>query len=78
MIMVKVFKTDVLYAEKVKAIITDILRNIPGLKITFDLEDEDRIMRIEGDFFKAEDILFCLKRQGHSCIELPIDLKLIG
>lgn len=77
MIMVKVFKTDVLYAEKVKAIITDILRNIPGLKITFDLEDEDRIMRIEGAFFKAEDIHFCLKKQGHSCIELPIDLNLI-
>ena len=76
--MVKVFKTDVLYTEKVKAIITDILRNIPGLKITFDLEDEDKIMRIEGDFFKAEDILFCLKKQGHSCIELPIDLHLIG
>jgi len=78
MIMVKVFKTDVLYTEKVKAIITDILRNIPGLKITFDLEDEDKIMRIEGDCFKAEDVFLCLKAQGHSCIELPIDLHLIG
>ncbi|WP_149696005.1 hypothetical protein [Chitinophaga sp. CF418] len=76
--MVKVFKTDVLYAEMVKAIIPDILRQVPDLKITFDLEDEDKIMRIEGDSFKAEDILFCLKKQGHSCIELPIDLNLIG
>ncbi|PSL27555.1 hypothetical protein [Chitinophaga ginsengisoli] len=76
--MVKVFKTDVLYAEEVRVIITDILQRKPDLKVTFDLEDEDKIMRIEGDFFKAEDIFFCLKEQGHSCIELPIDLHLIG
>lgn len=47
-VMVEVFKTNVnteYYAEK----ITDILkRSFPGCKISFDLEDCDRVLRIEG------------------------------
>jgi len=78
MLMVKVFKTDVLYADEVRRIIIDMLQRDPALKVTFDLEDEDKIMRIEGDCFKAEDVFLCLKAQGHSCIELPIDPHLIG
>lgn len=77
MIMVRVFKTDVLYAEEVGAIINDLLLRDPDLRISFDLEDEDKILRVEGAFFKAEDVIFCLKEQGYCCINLPIDLNFV-
>lgn len=78
MIMVKVFKTDVQYVEEVENIINMLLRKYSGLRITFDLEDEDKILRVEGAFFKAEDVVFCLKEQGYYCVNLPIDLNLTG
>ncbi|PWV55887.1 hypothetical protein [Chitinophaga sp. S165] len=74
--MVRVFKTDVLCTEKVQVIVNDLLQTIPDLRVTFDLEDEDKIMRVEGKFFKAEDVIFCLKEKGHCCIYLPFDLCL--
>jgi hypothetical protein len=74
MIMIKVFKTDVQYAEKAENIVHDLLQKYPYLCINFDLEDEDKIMRIEGTFFRAADIICCLKERGHYCVDLPIDL----
>lgn len=73
--MIKVFKTDVAYTEKAKHIVHELLQKYPSLSINFDLEDEDKIMRIEGTFFKAADIIHCLKEQGHCCVDLPIDLE---
>lgn len=73
--MIKVFKTDVQYAEKAKHIACDLLQKYPFLSINFDLEDEDKILRIEGTFFKAADIIHCLKEQGHYCVDLPIHLE---
>lgn len=74
--MVRVFKTDVLYTDKVQTIVKELQLTTPDLRVTFDLEDEDKIMRVEGKFFKAEDIIFCLKEKGHCCIYLPFDLCL--
>ncbi|WP_436488713.1 hypothetical protein [Chitinophaga sp. ARDCPP14] len=45
----------------------------PYLRITFDLEDEDRMMRVEGFFFTADDVINCLKENGYRGIYLPID-----
>ena len=72
--MVNVFKTDVQSADVAKEIINDLLQMYPCLRITFDLEDEDKIMRVEGVFFKTADIISCLKENGHCCIYLPMDI----
>lgn len=72
--MVNVFKTDVLSADVTKEIINDLLQMYPCLRITFDLEDEDKIMRVEGSFFKTADIISCLKENGRCCIYLPMDV----
>lgn len=74
--MIKIFKTDVAYAREVSNIVDGLLRDYPCMRINFDLEDEDRIMRIEGAFFKVEDIIALLKKYGHGCVELPLDLEL--
>jgi len=75
MIMVKVFKTDVQYAAMAEDIIRDLLQVYPDFRINFDLLDEDKILRVEGRSFMAEDIANCLKGYGHYCVDLPIDLN---
>ena len=72
MLMVKVFKTDVGGAVEAEKMI-NVLRKYSFLKINFDLEDEDRILRVEGTFFEVEDIIHCLKKNGHCCVYLPMD-----
>jgi hypothetical protein len=74
MIMIKVFKTDVQCAAEAENIINDLLQKHPGFRINFDLADEDKILRVEGAFFKAGDIIDCLKKYGHYGVDLPIDL----
>lgn len=78
MIMVKVFKTDVQCAGMAENIIRDLLQQYPNFRISFDLVDEDKILRVEGSCFRADDIASCLKGYGHNCVDLPIDLNFIN
>ncbi|MEZ2444633.1 hypothetical protein AB6805_23065 [Chitinophaga sp. RCC_12] len=71
--MVNVFKTDVQSAVAAGNVISDLLQIYPYLKVTFDLEDEDKMMRVEGFFFTADDVIICLKENGYRGIYLPID-----
>jgi len=73
--MVKVFITDVQSIRKADSIIKSLLLKFPGFSVNFDLEDDDRILRVEGPFFKAEDICEILKEYGSTCVDLPIDLS---
>lgn len=71
--MVNVFRTDVPANDIAEKIVHDLLLIYPSLRITFDLEDEDKILRVEGRFFKADDVINCLKENGYGGIYLPID-----
>jgi hypothetical protein len=53
--------------EKSKMIIQKLLRYFPGNKINFDLEDCDRILRIEGKNISSEKIREMLNSEGHLC-----------
>lgn len=68
--MVEVFKTNV--QEKLHA--DDILKLInssfPGNRINFDLEDCDRILRIEGDLFCPDEITALMNQHGFQCTVL--------
>jgi hypothetical protein len=48
-------------------IIQKLLRYFPGNKINFDLEDCDRILRIEGKNISSEKIREMLNSEGHLC-----------
>lgn len=65
--MVEVFKTNVYegcHAEK----ITELLyRHFPECKINFDLDDCDKILRIEGLLFEREKIKFIVNKNGFIC-----------
>lgn len=73
--MIKVFKTDIDSPDHADLVKNSLLIKFPGFRIDFDLEDSDRILRVEGDYFKAQDISSCLKGHGNICINLPIDLS---
>ena len=73
--MIKVFKTDIDSPDHADLVKNSLLMKFPGFRIDFDLEDSDRILRVEGDFFRAEEISGCLKEHGFICVDLPIDLS---
>ena len=65
--MVEVFKTDVCEEEKSLAIVKTLLQYFPDNKINFDLEDCDKILRIEGENILSEKIRELLNEAGHRC-----------
>ena len=65
--MVEVFKTNVA-KEKQAAMLADmLLRLFRPVRINFDLEDCDKILRVEGKDIPAEEIMETLKRNGYQC-----------
>ena len=65
--MIEVFKTDVQKVESSKMLITQLLAHWPACKINFDLEDCDRVLRVEGEGFCADRVIELLKLNGHYC-----------
>jgi len=71
--MIAIFKTNVKHPGSAMKVITELLYKYPSFRISFDLEDEDKILRIEGNFFHEEDVVFCLLSNGFICVHLPYD-----
>jgi hypothetical protein len=64
--MIEVFKTDVTDAVFAKLLLNQIHRNFPAYKANFDLEDCDRILRVEhgGGPVRAAAVIDLLKDWG--------------
>ncbi|MCE7862908.1 MAG: hypothetical protein DYG99_05120 [Bacteroidetes bacterium CHB5] len=65
--MVEVFKTDVSRKNQANDIVTDLQHEFPNLKINFDLNDCDRILRVEGQHILVEQIISRMREQNHVC-----------
>ncbi len=65
--MVEVFKTNVYEEERSKALLQRLLVHFPDNKINFDLEDCDKILRVEGKDILPEKIMEILNEAGHDC-----------
>ncbi len=65
--MVEVFKTNVYEEERSKALLQKLLVHFPNNKINFDLEDCDKILRVEGKNILPEKIREILNEEGHDC-----------
>lgn len=68
--MIKVFKTDVKDQKKALEIKNSIYHNFGIRQVTFDLEDCDRVLRVEATQFTANEIINNLNNHGFSCEEL--------
>jgi len=62
--MVEVFKTDVEQTEQSELLISQIICHVPNGKINFDLEDCDRILRVEAERISNETIIGLLNQNG--------------
>lgn len=68
--MVSVFKTNVLLETEAQKLIRLISHKFPRLKVNFDLEDCDKILRVEGSDLPVGDIANSLIQMGFECDEL--------
>jgi hypothetical protein len=65
--MIEVFKTNVHEVEKSNIIFQKLQQHFPENKINFDLEDCDKILRVEGNTIHPEKIIEIVKEEGHFC-----------
>ena len=65
--MIEVFTTNVQEAAEANRLVALLTRHFPGNKINFDLDDCDKILRVEGRNFTADGIILLLKETGFAC-----------
>ena len=65
--MVEIFKTNVVEVDRSKLLLQRLLSHFPSDKINFDLEDCDKILRVEGENIVPEKIREILNEEGHFC-----------
>lgn len=68
--MVRIFKTNVERLEKANGITAVLSERLPAHTINFDLEDCDKILRIEGDDFNPDLVIRLLKILDYECKEI--------
>lgn len=65
--MVEVFKTNVWTDWDAEALVELLCRYFPGCKINFDLEDRDKILRVEGEDLLCDKIKVLVRENGFLC-----------
>jgi hypothetical protein len=65
--MIEVFKTDVSETGKETLLQTILPKHFPGKKINFDLDDCDRILRMEGEQIINHHVIKILNQHGYYC-----------
>ncbi|MCI0449247.1 MAG: hypothetical protein L0Y79_05585 [Chlorobi bacterium] len=65
--MVEVFKTNIQDKSTASKVLEDLYRHFPGYKINFDLEDCDKILRIENEKVVPGEVLKILNHNGYFC-----------
>ena len=65
--MIEVFKTDVQKHSQANKLIALLHEHFPNIKINFDLQDCDKILRVEGVNFMPEKVTLLVKENGFIC-----------
>ena len=65
--MIEVFKTDVTTASDANHIVEMLIQHFPGSRINFDLQDCDKILRVEGKDFSTDKIMTLVNNKGFYC-----------
>ena len=64
---VEVFRTNVLEEDLARRLTTKLLALFPHYRINFDLEDCDKILRVEGAMVSHDQIIDLVTREGYQC-----------
>jgi hypothetical protein len=65
--MVEVFKTNVHGIEEAKTLLQLLLKHFSTLQINFDLNDCDKILRVEGEIIPIVAIIELLINENYKC-----------
>jgi hypothetical protein len=65
--MIEVFKTNVQTQERAQIVLSMLAGTFPSFKINFDLDDTDKILKVQGENIRAELITGLLKEKGYQC-----------
>lgn len=65
--MIEVFKTNILKRSQAKQVLKMLNGNFNDLKINFDLSDCDKILRVQGNGIRTEEIIKLLNTNGYQC-----------
>jgi len=65
--MIEVFKTNVERKDAAKELLTILLRSVPNATMNFDLEDCDKILRVDGNSFNPGEIIQIVNKSGYHC-----------
>jgi hypothetical protein len=65
--MVEVFKTNIQENELARQLATKLLMHFPHCKINFDLQDCDKILRVEGNQIWSEKVIEVISTSGYQC-----------
>ncbi len=65
--MVEVFKTNIEQKKVAEQIIQKLLEYFPEGKINFDLDDCDKILRVQGENICIEKIIQIINSNGFKC-----------
>jgi hypothetical protein len=68
--MVEVFKTNVPDQTVAQQLLALFGQQLPGSKINFDLEDCDRILRVESETVNGNEIINLVQASGFQCMVL--------
>ena len=69
--MVEIFKTDIRELQVAHKVILQLREHFPEAKINFDLEDCDRILRVESTSVETQKIINLLHQSGHQSELIP-------
>ena len=65
--LVEIFKTNVQEHAEAQKLVSLLHSHFPGTKINFDLDDCDKILRMEGINFKVSKVISLVKENGFHC-----------
>lgn len=65
--MVEVFRTNISEEKMADSILQKLVSHLPESYVNFDLEDCDRILRIENCTVHAMDVIQIVKQNGFEC-----------
>ena len=65
--MVEVFKTNVQEFSEAQKLVTLLRRHFPDSKINFDLDDCDKVLRVEGNDLRIEKVMTLISKKGFLC-----------
>ena len=65
--MIEVFKTNVHEFSQAQKLVALLRKHFPDSRINFDLDDCDKVLRVEGNSFKTEKVMNLVTQKGFLC-----------